>query len=70
MSWRTINSILGLAAMDEAFCKELLQNPVKAIKQRQYSLTKEEEEKLSSISARDLAHFSQQVLDLFERKKE
>lgn len=70
MSWKTINSILGLAAMDEAFCQELLKNPVEAVKQRQFVLTKDEEDKLSSISAQDLSHFSQQVLDLFGRKKE
>jgi hypothetical protein len=70
MSWKTINSILGLAAMDEVFCQELLKDPVEAVKQRQFVLTKEEEEKLSSISAQDLSHFSQQVLVLFERKKE
>ncbi len=70
MSWKTINSILGLAAMDEAFCQELLKDPVKAVKQRQFVLTEEEEEKLGSISAQDLSHFSQQVLVLFERKKE
>lgn len=69
MSWKTINAILGLAATDETFCQELLHNPVKAIKQRHFVLTKEEEEKLSRVAAQDLADFSQQVLILFGKKE-
>jgi hypothetical protein len=68
MSWKTINAVLGLATIDEAFCEELLKNPVEAIRARKFVLSKEEEEKLSSIVASDLAEFSQQVLILFSRK--
>jgi hypothetical protein len=70
MSWKVVNAILGLAATDEAFCQELLRDPVKAIKQRHFPLTREEEEKLSNIVAQDLSEFSQQVLVLFKRGKE
>lgn len=69
MSWKTINAILGQATVDEVFCQELLQDPVKAIKQQQYVLTREEEEKLGSIFAQDLSEFSRQVLVLFGRKE-
>ena len=69
MSWKTINAILGQAAIDDAFCQDLLKNPVEAIKQKGFVLTKEEEEKLSHISASDLSEFSQQVLVLFGRKE-
>jgi hypothetical protein len=69
MSWKTINAILGLAVVDEAFCQELLKNPVEAIKQKRFAITKEEEEKLRHIVARDLSDFSQQVLILFEQKE-
>jgi len=69
MSWKVINAILGLATVDDVFCQELLQNPVEAIKQRQFTLTEEEEEKLSGIAAPNLAEFSQQVLILFGRKE-
>ena len=68
MSWKTINAMLGLAATDEAFCQELLQNPVQAALQRQFTLTREEQDKLSQIHANDLAEFSQQVLKLFHRQ--
>lgn len=69
MGWKTINAILGEAVVDEDFCKELLKDPVKAIKQRNFTLTKEEEEKLSRIVAQDLSDFSQQVLVLFGHKE-
>ncbi|HLG65042.1 MAG TPA: Os1348 family NHLP clan protein [Ktedonosporobacter sp.] len=69
MSWKIINAILGLATVDEIFCQELLQSPVEAIKRRQFTLTKEEEEKLNGITAPNLAEFSQQVLILFGRKE-
>jgi len=69
MSWRTINAILGQAATDDAFCQDLLKNPVKAIKQKGFVLTKEEEEMLSGICVCDLSEFSQRVLVLFERKE-
>ena len=69
MSWKTINAILGRAAIDDAFCQDLLKNPVEAIKQSGFVLTREEEEILSRISASDLSEFSQQILVLFGRKE-
>jgi len=69
MSWKTINAILGQAATDDTFCQDLLKNPVKAIKQKGFDLTKEEEELLNGISASDLSEFSQRVLVLFGREE-
>lgn len=69
MSWKTINAILGRAAIDETFCQDLLKNPMEAIKQSGFALTREEEETLSRISASDLSEFSRQVLVLFGRKE-
>ncbi len=54
MSWEIINQILGLAALDKDFARELLKNPLKAIHERGYSLTSEEEEVFSEISTSDL----------------
>jgi hypothetical protein len=68
MSWKVINAILGLAAVDEAFCRELLRNPVQAIRARNFELTTGEQEKIKRISARDLTEFSQKVLILFEQE--
>lgn len=69
MSWKTINAVLGMAAVDEFFCQELLKNPIRAIKRQQFVLTSDEEEKLSKIIAQDLSDFSQQLLVLFGRKE-
>jgi hypothetical protein len=62
MNWKTINSILARAVVDETFCQNLLEDPSTAIQQQQFVLTKEEEEKLNVIEARDLSEFSQQIL--------
>lgn len=69
MGWKTINAILGLATTDETFCQKLLKDPVKAIKQQNFVLTREEERKISRIVASDLSEFSQQLLVLFGRKE-
>ena len=69
MSWKTINAILGRAAVDAAFCQELLKNPLATVKQQKFMLTREEEEKLSRISAQSLTEFSRQILIVFERKE-
>jgi hypothetical protein len=68
MSWKLINTILGLATVDEVFCRELLKNPVQAIRAHNFELTISEQEKIKRISARDLTEFSQKVLILFEQE--
>lgn len=68
MSWKVINAVLGMAAVDEKFCQDLLANPVQAIRARNFELTPGEQEKLKRISAKDLAEFSQKVLILFEQE--
>jgi hypothetical protein len=62
MSWTTINEILGLAAIDHAFCQELLANPLQAVQKRGFQLTTQEQHTFRRIKARDLQDFSQQVL--------
>ncbi|MBA2395937.1 MAG: hypothetical protein H0V70_24685 [Ktedonobacteraceae bacterium] len=69
MSWKVINAILGLAAVDEAFCQELLKNPAQAIRARNFELTLNEQEKIKRILAKDLTEFSQKVLILFEQEE-
>jgi len=69
MSWKTINAILGLAAVDENFSQELLANPVKAADAHNFQLTAEEKAKIGSIVARDLAEFSQMALILFKQEQ-
>jgi hypothetical protein len=70
MSWKAINAILGLATVDEAFCQELLKNPVQAIRVRNFELTASEQEKIKRIVAKDLTEFSQKVLILFGQEEQ
>ncbi len=70
MSWRIINTILGLATVDEDFCRALLANPLAAVQARQFSLTPEEQAIFQSISATSLAEFSQQLVTRFPPDKD
>ncbi|HEU5376826.1 MAG TPA: Os1348 family NHLP clan protein [Ktedonobacteraceae bacterium] len=66
MSRKTINAILGLAAVDEAFCRALLANPFAATQTRQFDLTEEEREIFKTISASNLSDLSRQLVTLLD----
>ncbi|HEU5374014.1 MAG TPA: Os1348 family NHLP clan protein [Ktedonobacteraceae bacterium] len=66
MSRKTINAILGLASVDQSFCRELLENPLQAVQTKDFELTAEEQEIFKRISARDLYEFSQMLLTLLD----
>ena len=66
MSWKILNTILGLATVDEEFCRALLANPLAAVQARQFTLTPEEQAIFQSISATTLAEFSQQLVARFQ----
>jgi hypothetical protein len=68
MSWKTINTILGLAAVDEEFCRALLANPLAAAQTQQVELTPEEQEAFKTISARNLSELSQQLIELLDKQ--
>lgn len=63
MSWKTINHILGLAAVDQQFWHELRKDPPAASLSRGFELTSEEKAVLSRIHAETLSEFSQRLLD-------
>ncbi|HZU66455.1 MAG TPA: Os1348 family NHLP clan protein [Ktedonobacteraceae bacterium] len=63
MSWTVINEILGLAAVDQSFCEELLASPLEAVQRRKYELTPKEQAAIQGIVARDIYEFSQILLD-------
>ncbi len=67
MSWKIINSILALAAVDEVFCQELLKDPVPSIQAQNFDLTAHEKDKFKYIAAKDLAEFSQKLLGTFSK---
>lgn len=63
MSWKVINHILGLAAVDQQFWNELKKDSVAICRSRGFELTPEEEAALSNIHAETLTEFSQRLLD-------
>ena len=67
MSWKTINRILGLAAVDQGFWQALQQEPLAAIQAYGFELTAEEKEVFRTISTSDLSEFSQYLLDQLDR---
>lgn len=66
MTRKTINAILGLASVDQTFCQELLNNPLQAVKTKNFELSEEEQAIFRRISARDLYEFSQILLTLLD----
>jgi len=62
MSWETINEMLGLAAVDQVYCQQLLVNPLAAAQAQGFKLTQQEQDILRDIKAHDLYEFSQMVL--------
>jgi hypothetical protein len=68
MSWKTINAILGLATVDEEFCRALLADPLAAVQARQFELTAKEQEAFKIISATSLSEFSQQLVALRDKQ--
>lgn len=62
MSWKTINYMLGLAAVDQQFWQELKEDPLMASQRLGIQLTLEEKTALSKIKAETLSEFSQCLL--------
>lgn len=65
MSWKVINHILGLAAVDQQFWRELQKDLLAACESRGFELTVEEKVVLSRIHAETLTDFSKQLLTEF-----
>lgn len=63
MSWKVINHILGLAAVDQQFWKELRKDPLAVCESQGFELTSVEKAVLSRIHAETLTEFSQRLLD-------
>lgn len=61
MSWKVINTVIGLASIDQDFCRDLLADPLKAIERHGFSLTCEEKDVFRGIQATDIHEFSQYV---------
>ena len=62
MSWRIVNQILGLAAIDKEFAQELLKEPLVAVQARGFQLTPEEERVFSAATVSNLQELSQYLI--------
>ena len=69
MTRKIINAILGLASVDQTFCRELLENPLQAVQAKNFELSPEEQEIFRRISAQDLYEFSQKLLELLDQSE-
>jgi hypothetical protein len=69
MSWKIVNAILGLATVDEKFCRALLLDPLGAVQSQHFELTEEEQKAFKTISATSLSEFSQQLVVLLAKDK-
>jgi len=63
MSWKTLNEILSLAAIDPDFCQEFLADPLSTTQRYGFQLMDHEQQVMSRIQATDLAKLSQFLLE-------
>lgn len=63
MSWKTINRILGQAAIDPAFRQHLQADPLAALAAEGIELTPEEQEAFTRFAALPFPTFCQRLLD-------
>jgi hypothetical protein len=63
MSWKIINAVLGLAAIDPEFHQELRNNPQTASHKRGFLLGQDELMMFERLNDLDLHDFSQYIFD-------
>lgn len=63
MSWKTINRILGQAAIDPVFRQCLRESPLAALSAEGFELTPEEQEVFARFAALPFPEFCQRLLD-------
>jgi hypothetical protein len=63
MSWKTVNRILGQAAIDPEFRQMLQKDPLAALEAQGFELTPEEQEVLTKFSSLPFPEFCQRLLE-------
>lgn len=63
MSWQTINKVLGLAMIDDAFAQRLLKEPQEALYAYGFELPPEELAILCACQAQTIPELSQQLVE-------
>ncbi len=66
MSWKVIDQIFGLVAIDQEFAQEILEHPLAAIEKRGFTLTDEEREALKHAQADNIQSFSRRLMEYLE----
>lgn len=66
MSWKTINQIIGLASIDQAFRDALQQKPLDTLEAEGFQLTTEEQEIFTTCSTLSFADFCQYIVNKLE----
>ncbi|MEO9031177.1 MAG: Os1348 family NHLP clan protein [Ktedonobacteraceae bacterium] len=61
MSWKTINRILGLAAINPVFRQQLQQDPRTALEAQGFELAQEELEAFSAFASLPFSQFCQRL---------
>ena len=63
MSWKTVNRILGQAAIDPEFRQRLQEDPLAALEAQGFELTPVEQEVFTRFSSLPFPEFCQRLLD-------
>jgi hypothetical protein len=63
MSWKTVNRILGQAAIDPAFRQRLQENPLTALEEQGFKLTPEEQEAFTEFRSLPFSQLCQRLLE-------
>lgn len=63
MSWKVVNEILSLALIDQDFCRELLADPLTAVRRYGFQLTEHEQQVMGQIKVNDLTRLSQHIME-------
>ena len=63
MSWKTVNRILGQAAIDQNFRQRLQEDPLAALAAEGFELTPEEQVTFTRFAALPFPEFCQRLLD-------
>lgn len=65
MSWKIINRILGLAAINSDFRQQLQEDPLAALETQNVEITREELEALKAFASLPFPQFCQRLTEKF-----
>lgn len=63
MTWKTVNRILGLAAINPAFRQQLQEDPLAALETQDFEVTSEELEAFKAFASLPFPQFCQRLAE-------